>query len=152
MEEEKKVSLQKGTSPVSLEKESVEETEQIEVEVVDSFIVEDAHGTHQAFSQSMSSAMGEEFVPVMDKSVPVGIKWLIGLFVVFTGYIGTVTGIMIGLCFMKSPYPRSARYGKNLIIACVIYLIVCILLSFLGGILGIVFRILGSILELIFSG
>ncbi|MFI3174813.1 MAG: hypothetical protein R3Y53_06365 [Bacillota bacterium] len=146
--EEEKVSLKKGN--IEVLEPIVEETEPIAVEAVDSFIVEDGQGTHQEFKHSMSDAMGEEFVPVHDKSVHIGIKWLIGLGVVFSGYIGVVTGMILGVCFTKSPYPATVRYGRNLIIGCTIYLIICIILSLLGGILHWVFYLFGVLMELIF--
>ncbi len=158
---------------VSLDKEDLEKKEnavgeeEIEVEKVESFTVEDANGTKQHFTsktvdtnskeqQQMNQSKEqdkkqnqEQFQQQQTESVPIQEKQLNGLIkailifsIIVLGGMGAIVGLVVGTTLLRSPIKDYRQFGKTLVLISAIYIVIWLLCCAVMGI----FELLANIL------
>lgn len=142
--------------------------EEIEVEKVESFIVEDANGTKQHFTsktvdtnfkeqkQTQTQQSKEqdtkqfhqqqqqetEAVPIQEKQLNGLIKAILIFSIIVLGGMGAIVGLVVGTTLLRSPIQNYRNFGKTLVLISTIYIVIWLLCCAVMG----VFELLTSIL------
>ncbi len=115
-----------------------ERQEEVKAEPVTEFTVEDRNGASQRFESSRESG-GKSYEPQSAKPVeerklhPV-VKVLVIVCIFLVGFVGYIAGLVAGIVLRKSPFEEYRKFGKTLMILCIVLLV----LSVIGWILLLV--------------
>ena len=115
---------------------SQERQEEVRAEPVTAFTVEDQNGVSQRFESRKESGSrpSEESwgaAPVEERKLHPIVKVLVIVGILLVGFVGYIAGLVAGIVLRKSPFAEYRKFGKTLMILCIVLLV----LSVIGWIL-----------------
>ena len=118
------------------------QAEEIKVETVEEFTVEDNNGTSQKFESRVESdgsgmyrsSHENHAEPVNKKTIHPVLKVVIIVAILMTGWIGEAAGLIAGMALMKSPIEDYRKFGKTLVTLCTVLLALSLLCCVIGSV------------------
>lgn len=92
-----------------------------QAEPVTDFTVEDRNGTYQRFETHQERTYAQD-EPMREKKLPLLLKIVIFVAIFMVGFFGQVVGAIAGAVLMKKESEDYRRFGKALLIYCIVLL------------------------------